>query len=1438
MTMGKCVQVCFIAAAIAVMIAGTHAQTAQTCNFTNHASSTILIGSGTFDTNTRSETNDYLSNQQCMWAAQCTPNYGGMYMTVKGHTMGSGDSLTIANPTTQAVIATMYGYVDRRIYIPLVYVGMLWSTDASGQSYGLKITFECINRQCFSDNASDVYGSDYAGKLVSDSDGKKCATMYTAGESCNWRLKCNSTYPYMLVKTTGLTRPTDKLSVIYQGTTYPDTGRVDSAFLVTSDFNMTFAPLVSSDTTQGFDIDYQCFTRQCTSATSGQTFTADSGTITSDTDGKGNDVYYSLEVCSWRIKCATKNYLRLVFNGALASGDLLRMQDATGKNILNYDGGFDAAILYTGDVTFAFTPNGFASGFTIDYTCLASPCASPNGTGVTFTAASGTLVSDADGVGTNVLTELWNQCSWSISCPAGSQYLSLRWYGNTVYNGNYITVTDTASNTFWGQLNSNDAMYFRPVTISWVTNASEAMTGFALRYVCSPEFCTSPTASQLLTATSGTFASDSDGYGSEYYWRNETCTWTVSCPANTVARLSTFAYRTSGYDTLRFYDAFGNTLMTPTSYYTGISGSFAFYSSSNVLVTKLFASLYSSSYYSGGLNAAYDCVSSTCGASRAPGTITDSTGIITNNVNTTSSTTMAYNENCTWTIQCPTTQYVMLRPYAANGASMTIKTPNNTYFYSSTAPTPLMTLFSTVSVNLVSSPSLYNNVMQYLLNWTCQSSTCSSTTAPGSYTSSTGIISSSPGVARVYDAFNGYNLNYNHYANELCQWNIQCPTGNNYVAWNVSGSFDGTFVVTVGTTSYTTSSGIAGIFAGSTLSVTFRASSSSSGSSQYQFGYRCLPTNCTSTTQGTTFTTSAGSINTDFDGSAATAYNFYPGEVCSWAVTCAATDKFMVFFPRSGGGYQSIFFADTWVSSSTMYGLYIANASSSAVRVYSTESYLMRYGVSVDYACSTRYCTSRVPSGVVSGVTEGVIVSDWDGTGYQGYARGEDCAWTIQCPTGYTYIGVAVETSFARDTVLTLTDGAAATKTFTYTTGSYYHYYTAPLSVSFTSSMWYYPSYGFTLRYECRKWPCSAQLESHTSIKADRTNEILSTAATTFTAANYFADNEECDWDLVCPAGSNIVVNRLLVSTTTTYNELKFYLPNNTCINYTLNAADGFQIGTHYAKMRWSTEIAAPRSTTSFGMKYTCSQRRCSSSSNDTNRIIGLGSGTIRSDWDGSSSTYKYLREESCAWTIECDADKSLSLSVSGTTTKGDYVKLQSFDGQETWVTYDGNINRQFIAYGNKMRVSFDKNSSTAVNDGFTITYTCFIPNCTSYGRVDSHLLADTNHTVKSNNSFQCFWHFTCPGPNDVMLLHVTANMSSTESLKFLLNDSDTTYSWSCVKDRLWNRNSRTTVIYTTPARIANNFINIDHRCFANGAGRAAVSALSLLSLLFLLFLM
>ena len=245
-------------------------------------------------------------------------------------------------------------------------------------------------------------------------------------------------------------------------------------------------------------------------------------------------------------------------------------------------------------------------------------------------------------------------------------------------------------------------------------------------------------------------------------------------------------------------------------------------------------------------------------------------------------------------------------------------------------------------------------------------------------------------------------------------------------------------------------------------------------------------------------------------------------------------------------------------------------------------------------------------------------MSDADGVSSNtNYAYGEDCAWTIQCPTGYPYIGVAVSTSLARDSTLTLTDAASATHAFTYTSAStLYHYYKAPLAVTFTSSMWYTPGFGFTLAYECRQWPCSDMRNSRISLNPARRERITSSGTTTFATANHYADNEECDFDVACPDGKKIVVNELALTTITPSNRVTVYLPNNTCLAYYATSSSSMHLDSQYARVRWSTDTTVLRTSTSYDFKYTCAARRCSSQSNDTNRAYNLSTGTIMSDWD------------------------------------------------------------------------------------------------------------------------------------------------------------------------------------------------------------------------------
>ena len=202
----------------------------------------------------------------------------------------------------------------------------------------------------------------------------------------------------------------------------------------------------------------------CTSPNAtGSTFNQTSGLLLSDADGNETLAHYGGgESCSWTVACPNGDKVVLVLTGSMsgASDQVLQIGGTR-----SFTGSLDSLEVLTLSSTVAvqFTTSnvtdapsfGLPAGWSAEWRCSATTCASPNTTGSVYTAASGTLFSDSDGYGNAVDYAIGQSCSFDIQCPAASGASFIALYPQVEIQSTHILqVKDTASGALLAALTS------------------------------------------------------------------------------------------------------------------------------------------------------------------------------------------------------------------------------------------------------------------------------------------------------------------------------------------------------------------------------------------------------------------------------------------------------------------------------------------------------------------------------------------------------------------------------------------------------------------------------------------------------------------------------------------------------------------------------------------------------------------------------------------------------------------------------------------------------------------------------------------------------------------------------------------------------------------------------------------------------------------------
>ena len=311
------------------------------------------------------------------------------------------------------------------------------------------------------------------------------------------------------------------------------------------------------------------------------------------------------------------------------------------------------------------------------YVPAAQAACSASSSGTTYTATSGTLMSDTDGAG-NASYANNEDCRWYIECPRGTVSISgtleteldvdvLR-----IYPGRSASTTDSGAIFI---RSGNSQVYSRvttqsTVTIYFSTDGTATRGGFHLWYVCiesvggtstpapSTPHCTSSTANTVYSDATGTIQSDIDGYGVNNYANNQACLWYVGCPNGSLFNIVNLDLRTQACcDEVTVFPGFANATQSTDGSILSRSGQWVALSQatqSNVVTIRFTTDR---SETSNGFTLQWACVHSTpspfrtC-SSDGPFDLKADSGTIRSDTDGTGPTQYHDNERCTWSVTC------------------------------------------------------------------------------------------------------------------------------------------------------------------------------------------------------------------------------------------------------------------------------------------------------------------------------------------------------------------------------------------------------------------------------------------------------------------------------------------------------------------------------------------------------------------------------------------------------------------------------------------------------------------------------------------------------------------------------------------------------------------------------------------------------------------
>ena len=981
---------------------------------------------------------------------------------------------------------------------------------------GASLTWKCLSVPQCSGRASGTTLKEASGVILSDVDGAAYTNEpYRNNENCAWTIQCPKNLYVAPTLSTALA-PSDyvELSDTESGNSILKvTGQSNKRPMWKGGFNsikVVFVTSVTGQRDRGFSLSYVCLkTPQCSFNGTAEQRQVKSyqGFIYSDVDGEAytNEGYRENEDCDYSVSCPSSTlYIAPVIRTALATGDNLTVTDADGKVLGVYQGQSDSRPLFGLSKFFVrFTSPGghyVDRGWSIRWQCVSSPTCSANVSLGDLVGYSGRFTTDYDG---SAYTDAGyydrERCDWSVRCP----------------NANHFVLPE-----IYGALVPGDKFEVFATPAMPVPKEGEAVVQVMPEPVLVGNY--------------------------------------------NMSNFATMPFYAPGYNKLQFR-----------------------FTSDNANINR-------------GVSVGWTCVNSAqCSFNGTSRLFTALTGTIMSDADGAAYTSVPYadNENCVYEIRCPlsekgdvlTVYPTVTTALEADGDSLSLLDENMKTIKTFTGSQVQAMTFSDIyaKIFLLFRTNANGRNRGFTVNYRCGIPSRCSNIGPFTLSQATsGVIMSDVDGA----AFSG-----NYYRDdESCEWVASCPSKQQSIAVSLTyrtSDADDVVVLIDDVTNQPL-----GRFSGqgtrnlmfnppvNRLRVNFTTGSRGTGYG-FTLQYRCVNNAmCSSSTpaeQTLTAPTISGSkstvpavvIVTDMDGAAQSDKYYYDGERCSWIANCptgyfAAPD---IVTRLTKGDVLRLSNAE----SSETAAVEISNHTLSTnvapivgvrqlmVNFSSNDKGITNLGASVRVTClPSATCSSLVTRDQTTFIdVQGTIQSDLDGSAYSSnyYRDGENCAWSIRCPSPL-YVAAEIRTRLAdRNDVLEITEHVAETPAVAASPGSASSPASKPSTAAppvvlgsytlnddvapawLSSSGSTTPStgvrhvdvnfrsngdrrgYGFDLQYKCVSQPrCSAANAAWVSLPVGSymtavKGTIMSDRDGAAYSTNYYRDDEDCEWKIRCP---------------------------------------------------------------------------------------------------------------------------------------------------------------------------------------------------------------------------------------------------------------------------------------------------------------------------------
>ena len=321
-------------------------------------------------------------------------------------------------------------------------------------------------------------------------------------------------------------------------------------------------------------VPYECVSsRRCQSPNASITYiTSTPGTLLSDADGHRTSTRLNTQQsCYWLVDCQSSAQVVYVYGYTAFTSSLSSLQflESTGKSTLStIEAGqsngtgvpFGPLHFSQSSLSIVFSQSG-TDAFSLNYYCGGATCTSMNVSGSTYTAASGVIRSDTDGIGSMPYNNGEN-CSWTVQCPVGEVFTMEDVEISSEASHDRLSVVDSTGATIWSLSGSRFLPWYhtlnQTVTVRFISDSSIRGSGFTLNYRCIPRNQVNasvvgtprpptpaplppivlppagtgscPDNNAVLEEGVGTIVSDSDGAGPINYVNNQRCRWNILCP--------------------------------------------------------------------------------------------------------------------------------------------------------------------------------------------------------------------------------------------------------------------------------------------------------------------------------------------------------------------------------------------------------------------------------------------------------------------------------------------------------------------------------------------------------------------------------------------------------------------------------------------------------------------------------------------------------------------------------------------------------------------------------------------------------------------------------------------------------------------------------------------------------------------------------------------